>query len=286
MEPWLSGLLAGDMETTTTTTTVDEEDEKRPWHFLPPPLKSQPYPWLITSHGRYYQTQTFFNVSKLHQYHTRIIPEMRNRRIFHASFGWLVLMSRDSISDFLLLNLTSMETIQIPDPLDVEYSNMCILTAPPMDPNCRIIFNDPLSKDFLFCRPGIDSEYTRQKISKEVFGFVISSITIGGNTFCWTSLGKLLTIEFEESNLKFCQVMVRNKPRKTFCLSQDLVEFHGELLLVRKLMSRVTFCEWPSTFEIYKLDSCAMEWVEMKSIGDNAIFPQTMNIMIMVYVAP
>ncbi|OMO84035.1 hypothetical protein COLO4_22246 [Corchorus olitorius] len=185
MESWLSrlsGLLPDDGETT--TTAVDEE---RPRHSLPP-LKSQPYPWLITSHGKYYQTQTFFGVSKLHQYHTRIIPEMRNRRIFHASFGWLVLVNRDSISDFLLVNLTSMQTIQIPDPPEhVKGSTMCILTAPPMDPNCRIIFNDFLSDDFMFCRPGIDSEFTRQKLCNG-FGTVTSCITIGGNTYCWTSL--------------------------------------------------------------------------------------------------
>ncbi|OMO65518.1 hypothetical protein COLO4_31188 [Corchorus olitorius] len=250
------------------------EFKKRSLYSLPPELKSQPYPWLLISHGKHYQRQTFYSVSQ-RRYYTKLIPEMCNKKICYGSFGWYLLVDRVSSDNCLLLNLASMETIQLP-PLNMKDFTFCILTAPPHDPNSYIVFIHRSYKELMFCHPRDDAEFSKQILDGELrflgeFRFFECSITIGDKTYCRSGKGKLLTMEFEGSDFRFRQVMVKKEP-KTLSRAEHLVEFYGELLLVRKISSLIEFCEWYFCFEVYRLDSDAMEWVEMKSIGNNALF--------------
>ncbi|EOY10059.1 Uncharacterized protein TCM_025447 [Theobroma cacao] len=239
-------------------------EEERQSYSLPPCI-SQPYPWLVISHGKYNQRQTFFSVSQ-HRYYTKIIPEMRNKLICGSSFGWLVLVDRVSPNCFLL-NLSSMETIQLP-PLNFKLA-IGILTAPPSDPNCRILLIDG-NHDFIFCSPG-DSEFSKQKVED----FLYSMTTLGGKIYCLTLPEySLLTMEFEGSSLRFTKLNTIRNESNIFHIEDNrsyLIEFFGEMLLVCKYLSLKSF-EWTHDIGVFKFDFCGREWVEVKSIGDNAIF--------------
>ncbi|XP_022720195.1 uncharacterized protein LOC111278024 [Durio zibethinus] len=244
--------------------TVKVEDERPSYSLLP--RMSQPYPWLVISHGEFVQRQTFFNISQ-HRYYTKIIPEMCNKQICCSSFGWLVLLDLVS-SDCSLLNLISMETIQLP-PFNMKFDT-CILTAPPSDPNCHILFFNYIEDEFIFCFPGA-CEFSKQKLEDDV---VISVTTFGGKTYCISSEYCLLTLEFEGSSLRFTKLSVKTESKLfnfTIQRKKYLVEFSGKLLLVCKIYS-LRLYEWASYFEVFRFDFCEREWVEVKSIGNNAIF--------------
>ncbi|XP_022718508.1 uncharacterized protein LOC111276861 [Durio zibethinus] len=245
---------------------IVEVDNERPPYSLPPHI-SQPYPWLVISHGEFDQRQTFFSISQ-YQYYTKIIPEMRNKQVCCSSFGWLVLLDLVSF-DCSLLNLISMETIQLP-PFNMKFDT-CILTALPSDPNCRILFFNLIEDEFLFCSLD-DCEFSKQKLEDDD---VISVTTFGGKTYCISSEYCLLTIEFEGSSLRFTKLTVQKTESKLFNFTIQrknyLVEFFGEMLLVCKIYSP-RLCEWASYFEVFRFDFYKREWIEVKSIGNNAIF--------------
>ena len=54
-----------------------------------PPTDPQSYPWLVICDGYDKEKQTFFSISKDY-FHTRNIPEMRNKLIYTSCDGWLV----------------------------------------------------------------------------------------------------------------------------------------------------------------------------------------------------
>ncbi|EOY10057.1 Uncharacterized protein TCM_025442 [Theobroma cacao] len=169
--------------------------------------------------------------------------------------------------DCFLLNLASMETIQLP-PLNLDMA-VGILTTPPSDPNCRILFIDG-NDDLIICSPG-DSEYSKQKMEDPV----LTMTRFGGKTYCLTPpVYSLLTIELEGSSPRFTKLITVGNESKLFSFEQTapyLLDFFGEMFLVCKCSS-LKSSDWATNFGVFKFDFDAREWVEVKSIGNNAIF--------------
>ncbi|KAH0632453.1 hypothetical protein KY284_035239 [Solanum tuberosum] len=112
-----------------------EEKKKENLEYYGPPLSSQPHPWLVICPSR--KTQTFFSISEDRSY-IRSIPELGNALIRAYAQEWLVLEDFDS-SDCYLWNAISNDKIQLP-PLPYDDQLLCLLSAPPNDPECRILF--------------------------------------------------------------------------------------------------------------------------------------------------
>ncbi|KAG5628832.1 hypothetical protein H5410_000549 [Solanum commersonii] len=101
-----------------------------------PPLSSQPYPWLVICPLRK-KPQTFFSISEDRSY-KRSIHEFCNAIIRASAQEWLVLEDFDS-TDCYLWNPISNDKIQLP-PFPNNDKLLCLLSAPPNDPRCRVLF--------------------------------------------------------------------------------------------------------------------------------------------------
>ncbi|KAK4730785.1 hypothetical protein R3W88_023773 [Solanum pinnatisectum] len=102
-----------------------------------PPYSAQ-HPWLLICHGDVMQKQTFFSVSE-NRYYIKSISELKEKILCAYADEWLVLQSIYS-NDCYLWNLISNEKIQLP-PLPAKCDILkCLLSAPPHDPECQVIF--------------------------------------------------------------------------------------------------------------------------------------------------
>ncbi|XP_055811603.1 uncharacterized protein LOC129881421 [Solanum dulcamara] len=102
-----------------------------------PPYSAQ-HPWLVICHGEDLEKQSFFSVSE-NRYYMRHIHELKEKIICAYAVEWLVLESIYS-SECYLWNLISNDKIQLP-PLPAECEILkCLLSAPPHDPECQILF--------------------------------------------------------------------------------------------------------------------------------------------------
>ncbi|KAH0632488.1 hypothetical protein KY284_035274 [Solanum tuberosum] len=99
------------------------------------PLPLQPHPWLVICPSG--KTQTFFSISEDRCYE-RSIHELGNTTIRASAQEWLVLEDFDS-TDCFLWNPISNDKIQLP-PLPYNHNLLCLLSAPPNDPQCRVLF--------------------------------------------------------------------------------------------------------------------------------------------------
>ncbi|KAH0634724.1 hypothetical protein KY284_037510 [Solanum tuberosum] len=99
------------------------------------PLPLQPHPWLVICPSG--KTQTFFSISEDRCYE-RSIHEFGNTTIRASAQEWLVLEDFDS-TDCYLWNTISNNKIQLP-PLPYNHNLLCLLSAPPNDPQCRVLF--------------------------------------------------------------------------------------------------------------------------------------------------
>ncbi|KAF5932573.1 hypothetical protein HYC85_028744 [Camellia sinensis] len=177
-------------------------------HFslLPPTL---PCPWLVFNHGEHgnYSTQTFFNTSQ-DTYVMGRIPELCDKMIITCSHGWLILLDLVS-NDCFLLNPVSMEKIMLP-PLQYFPFFCCILSSPPTDPNCALIFGCREKSSATFCRLG-DGEWTEQHLGSAEY-FICATVS-GGNIYGLTIDRTLLMVDVVGSNLVVTQLGSEKAPR-------------------------------------------------------------------------
>ncbi|KAH7865623.1 hypothetical protein Vadar_009037 [Vaccinium darrowii] len=228
-------------------------------------------PWLVFNHGEKEgaSTQTIVNIAQ-DRYDVASIPEMCNKRICTCSHGWLVLFDIVS-SDCSLLNPVSKENITLsPLPPDFSFS-CCILSSPPTDPDCVIIFlrNIP---SVTFLRLG-KSEWIEQDLRSEEERFK-QAIVCGGNIYGINYLGSLLTIKVVGSNLVVSQMGAEVLPNDTipeaFQFCNRLVESRGELFGVVKYYLGGT--SKTRDIEIYKMDFSRLAWTKVENLGDRAFF--------------
>ncbi|CAL5444237.1 unnamed protein product [Camellia sinensis] len=233
----------------------------------PPPL---PCPWLVFNHGEHgkYSTQTFFNTSQ-DTYVMGRIPELCDKMIVTCSHGWLVLLDLE-YDDCFLLNPVSMEKIMLP-PLQYFPFFCCILSSPPTDPNCALIFVCREKPSAMFCHLG-DDEWTEQHLrSAEYFR---SATICGGKIYGITLDGTLLTVDDVGSNLVVTELGSEKAPNPsipgTSRLDENLVDSCGELFIVVKSYLGMTMKI--RDMEVYKMDFSRLLWTKVDSLGDRTFF--------------
>ncbi|EYU17454.1 hypothetical protein MIMGU_mgv1a025001mg [Erythranthe guttata] len=117
-------------------------------------------PTLFILHGDFKEKQLIYN---LFENDVRVLnlPILQGMRILSSSYGWLGL-SNPMTNECCLLNPTSMEIVNLPYlPISCVYTK-CILSKPPTDPDCHILFNSANSLEQSFCRIG-DEEFCHVK---------------------------------------------------------------------------------------------------------------------------
>ncbi|OMO84056.1 hypothetical protein COLO4_22268 [Corchorus olitorius] len=247
-------------------------ENKRSLLSLPPLVSQKHTPGLILSHGVQGEKQTFFSISQ-DQYYTRMIPEMENKIILgsSSSSGWLILMDDDAdSSNYFLLNLESLEKIQLP--FDMDYPDHILMTATP--PSGHIVFiqnkdNEKCTLQF-YCPD--DNQFCTQTLD-----FCLGSAAASnGKIFCLKNDWSIVIIEIVGSNLQLSNLVVQQIPPMFLSIRgriiRSLIEHLGEMLLVLGQGLSIFELPWHYDFTVFKLDSSAMAWVEVVDMGEYAIF--------------
>ncbi|KAL3498685.1 hypothetical protein ACH5RR_041417 [Cinchona calisaya] len=144
-------------------------------------VEKQTIPWLMISHGKGEDRLTSFSIIKNRYYSKRII-EMQKKYVWSCSFGWWIVNDFHT-GDCFLFHPHNLEKIQLPPlepicPIDSCW-DVCILTAPPNDPQCDVLFVYIDEDSFAyFCQPG-DEEFVKQKLD----GQLQSATTIGETVY-------------------------------------------------------------------------------------------------------
>ncbi|KAF8395792.1 hypothetical protein HHK36_019743 [Tetracentron sinense] len=251
------------------------------------PPAPQPVPWLVFSHGKGGKNQMFFNILEQDKNYSRSIPEMRQKFIHASQHDWLVMSDRNFEEHCFLWNPVSLETVQLP-PLKVEYNlwtlkskydqggTTCILTAPPNDPNCMILFWNMCTTFFLFCRLG-EEQWTKQyyKLEDGDNHTLRRAISCSdGNIYALTLQGKLAVIDQVPPgrlSVRILEVEPAKSPTMTEALDKYLVESCGEIFLVMGIYTGFIL-EEASNIEVFRMDFSSMVWAKVQSIGDNVFF--------------
>ena len=250
-----------------------------------PPIIPQSYPWLVIRDGKHLERQKIFNLSK-DKYYSITIPEMHNKMICTSTNEWLLLNDLDS-KDLSLLNLLSMEVVQLPRLESFKDSDVCILSPPTSESNqdsyVMIIHRSPCT--FYFCQPG-DEEFSEQEFEFDLeFGAMgISAATMfRGKVYFLTrfssidvvSVNALFTAEFVGSNLHFTRITREDFPRPSppeIPTTNDyLIESGGELLYIHKMRGG-----WDAKmilgFIILRMNFLRQAWEEVNNIGGWTLF--------------
>ncbi|KAL3536187.1 hypothetical protein ACH5RR_004648 [Cinchona calisaya] len=231
-----------------------------------------PIPWLMISHGKNEDRHTFFSIVK-NRYHSKRITEMQNKYVWSSSWGWWIVNDFQT-GDCFLFNPRTTEKIQLPPlepicPIDSCW-NVCILSAPPNDPKCHILFVY-IDKDCVayFGQPG-DEEFVKQKLD----GQLQSATTCGENVYGMMNGRVLVNITFGERTIQLTEIRGGLLPKASFpetlISCRCLLESGGELLYVVKILSSSFFTEVIS-IKIFRWD-WESRWIELDTIGDQVIF--------------
>ncbi|KAM3325075.1 hypothetical protein P3S67_000199 [Capsicum chacoense] len=222
--------------------------------------KREKFPLLVIHHGDNKQEQTFCNILENKSYVTSI-PELRNKKICACCRDeWLVLRDFDS-GDCYLWNPSSEDKIQLP-PLPKYKYLKCLLSAPPRDPECLVLFvisqtalddddpddensdndddddddpedenpdDDDITFTFYFCRPGYNQQFHKQQLTQD--NELESWIVCKGKFYGLTSHGSMLVRLDPDNDSGIVMVTpVAMEPMPTRSGYQDIMHARGQLI--------------------------------------------------------
>ncbi|GER37644.1 zinc finger C3HC4-type RING finger family protein [Striga asiatica] len=95
-------------------------------------------PLLMTSHGTFFDRQSFYSLVD-GQWKTIVLFILCGKRILGSGHGWLVLVDYLT-GESCLWNPVLMREIGLPCLQDALCFNRCVLTGPPNEPDCHVVF--------------------------------------------------------------------------------------------------------------------------------------------------
>ncbi|KAL7117716.1 hypothetical protein ACP275_03G090700 [Erythranthe tilingii] len=253
-------------------------------------MEKESPPLLLISHGHsLYDKHSTYDLLENSCRFLGNIPILCNKRVFGSSYGWLALVDVEVDDDrkgkCCLWNPMSMDIIQLPL-LDRPYvCNQFILSKPPTESGCYILFNSMMEQSF--CQIG-DTEFV--KLGKKEDGNVRVLLAIGffqSKIYGLMNPGhKFVTIDFVGQTLEFTPIMVVDELCRCSLLSPMFLKHFYliesprssddgcgvvELLIVHKI-----YVSWLSSsgvdFRVFRLDTNQMTCIELDNIGNRAIF--------------
>ncbi|KAK6114974.1 hypothetical protein DH2020_007243 [Rehmannia glutinosa] len=238
-------------------------------------------PFLLIIHGELHEKQSFYNVLE-NRYHTTCIPILCNKRVLGSSYGWLVLVDRFTY-DCCLWNPISSSIIELPILDRAHLYNRCVLSKPPTEPDCHILFNSSSTLEQSFCKIG-DDEFGHHSLKQEKYDLkAIASFQnkIYGIIEDDECDYKVVTINLVgNSSLELKRMFVDDEGQpwigpqpspnwvtwKQSCLIES--PCGGELLLVTKMYSG----NYLNRFRVFRVDTDGNEIMELEDIGKQTIF--------------
>ncbi|KAG8378139.1 hypothetical protein BUALT_Bualt08G0107000 [Buddleja alternifolia] len=239
------------------------------------------HPWLlISSHGAPHAKQFFYSISE-DRFHATSIPELCNKCVLASAYGWLVLVDHDT-DDCCLWNPVSMDKIELPELDCSSIYNRCVLSKPPTDPECHILFNSTTTLHRAFLQIG-DDEFVILSSTNNVTEVCLSTVgSFQGKIYGIVSISnQFVTLNFVGKNLEIRpMIMEGGQPWEIPIMSPTWVALRkeyliespcGELLLVREMFS-CSFLHEGLDFRVFRLDINQMKCVKLDNIGNQAIF--------------
>ncbi|KAL3641153.1 hypothetical protein CASFOL_016121 [Castilleja foliolosa] len=205
------------------------------------------------------------------------IPVLVDKLILASNYGWLVLVDRYK-GDCCLWNPVSKDIIELPF-LDKCYLyRKCVLSKPPTEPDCHILFNSLSPNLQSFCKIG-DVEYVHSSPKEDR---LVAIASFQGKIYGVMHPGyKFVTIEFVERTIEFRPMLNNMKQpltapfiKRDWVLRHDnqLIGSGGELLLVIKGYVHNNYYIYDgSEYRVFRVDINRMECIELDDIGDHAI---------------
>ncbi|KAI8570115.1 hypothetical protein RHMOL_Rhmol01G0008400 [Rhododendron molle] len=236
------------------------------------PPADLPCPWLMFCHGRRLNTQTFYSVGEA-SFRVKRIPDISGKRI-HASFReWMVMVDNYS-SDCFLLNMISLEKVDLP-PWQFVRHRFWILSAPPKDDNCIVGFVGEDGQCITFCRPG-DGEWAEHIFEPEI-GPLKTYTICKGEIYLYGIEGNLVILDIVDHRVEVRHVLRDDRTLGSPLVPEimlsftRLIESCEENFLVNLSMLGASSRKIRD-IEIFKLDLSVLEWVKVESLGDRTFF--------------
>ncbi|KAK6118763.1 hypothetical protein DH2020_047489 [Rehmannia glutinosa] len=174
-----------------------------------------------------------------------------------------------------------METIQLPSLDESHLYNMCILSKPPTEPDCYILFN--CISDQSFCKIG-DDEFVKHSLEEEDEYHLLAIASFQGKIYgIMKPSYNFVTIHLVGKTLELMPILMEDggqpwkvplPDRSWFTWHEDcLIECGttGELLSVVKMYSG-SYLKDGVEFRVFRVDINGMECLEVDNIGDQTIF--------------
>lgn len=232
-------------------------------------------PSLLISQGPLLEKHLLYNVSD-NRYRVLNYPILLNRKVVECGHGWLVLLELEE-DECCLFNPISMDTIALPR---LEYANgykQCILTKPPNEPDCHILFNGGCKLSF--CRIG-DNEYMKLHYRSRDFRWVHCILMFQGQIYA---------IMEKETNFRFLSIHFSGKTLDLRPIELDYdrpslihrpsLEHHiwlvespqSELLMIQKTYLTTDVNDGVD-FRVFQIDTNQKLCIELVDIGERTIF--------------
>ncbi|KAL3640824.1 hypothetical protein CASFOL_015792 [Castilleja foliolosa] len=245
-------------------------------------------PLLLTSHGFEYCEQSFYSVIE-NRYETKNHLVLEGKCILGSAYGWLVLTAltdSDSIIDLdpydcCLWNPESKEKIQLPRLNDEgQFYNRCVLSKPPTDPDCFVMFKHYFVNKLSVCRIG-DDEFVEATLESLV---AISSLE--GEIYGIVKHGshyELVTIHLVGKTVEF-KPLINGKCHwvvPEVCRSWVSSHFNyliesprgaGEFFVVTMTYKLGFFSDYNVEFRVFRLDVNGLVCEELENLDGHTIF--------------
>ncbi|KAL3641229.1 hypothetical protein CASFOL_016197 [Castilleja foliolosa] len=249
-------------------TTGNYENESR---------QSQP-PSILTIHYRQQGKHTIYRPvdGKSHIICTSILID---KYVVASTHGWLVLTDKIK-QDCCLWNPDSKDVIKLPRLQKNCFYSKCVLSKPPTEPDCHILFTSDDLFQQAFCKIG-DVEFVYQSQIKEVERLIGIASSQGKIYGVMIPDFKFVTIEFVGRTIEFRPILINGEQPLTAPVIEknwvvrnvsDLIDSHtgNELLFVVKDLTQNSIMDG-SEFTVFRVDINRMECIEVDDIGDQVI---------------
>ncbi|KAL3641166.1 hypothetical protein CASFOL_016134 [Castilleja foliolosa] len=210
------------------------------------------------------------------------LPYLVDKVILASCHGWLVLGSMFvNYEESCLWNPGSKAMIKLPNKNARYYFNKCVLSKPPTEPDCHILFysTDRFGYGQIsFCKIG-DDKYVDERHQ------LIATASFQGKIYGITNPGyKFVIIEFVRGKIEFRQILMldREQPFKAPVVKRNWVlrhkielinsPFDDELLMVIKDFTHHNYRVTDDLeYRVFRVDINRMKCIEVDDIGDYAI---------------
>ncbi|KAL3653937.1 hypothetical protein CASFOL_003618 [Castilleja foliolosa] len=244
-------------------------------------------PWLLITDGSHNEKQYLYNISDNRYHRLNGFPEFHDMKVLASAYGWLVLVNPKTDYTYIW-NPISMAKIDIGqlNIHDAYIFEKCVMSKPPSEPDCRLVFYTITGGHQAFLQLVDDDNIIHKYLPDDTYRDVMlmAVVSFRGTLYGFLHPGcRFVTIDFDNETVEFRPILklVDQQPwdmpwpNREWALYWDdhMIESPcgQELLLVRK-MFLCQFSPDKFDFRVFRLDVERKEYVELDSIGDRAIF--------------